>query len=80
MKKQRMADVGNLPNSKRLVNGEEVGIQAGGYLDKKGTTVESVQKLPLPPGMNIENQPTKDINAMPFKTVTDLGYPGDGWT
>lgn len=77
---KQMADVGNLPNSKHMAGGEEVGIQAGGYLDKKGVTGEGVQRLPLPPGMNIENQPTKDINAMPFKTVTALGYPGDGWT
>lgn len=77
---KKMADVGNLPNSKHMAGGEEVGIQAGGYLDKKGVTSESVQRLPLPPGMNIENQPTKDINAMPFKTVTAMGYPGDGWT
>lgn len=77
---KKAPDVGNLPNSKHMVNGETVGIQASGYLNKKGVSSESVARLPLPPGMDIENQPTKDINAMPFKTVVGLGYPGDGWT
>lgn len=76
---KKMADVGNLPNSKHMAKGEEVGVQASGYLDKKGIEGMNTLKLPLPPGMDIENQPTKDINAMPFKTVTNLGYPGDGW-
>lgn len=80
MKGKKMADVGNLPNSKHMAGGEEVGIQAGGYLDKKGTTGEATTVLPLPPGMNIENQKLSDQNEMPMKTVTALGYPGDGWT
>ena len=77
-KRTKMPDVGNLPNTKHMAGGEEVGVQAGGYLDKKGSSGGG-QMLPLPPGMDIENQPDADINAMPMKTVTSLGYPGDGW-
>lgn len=77
--KKRMPDVGNLPDTKHMAGGEMVGVQSSGYLDKKGNTDESVARLPMPPGMNIENQPTVDINAMPMKQLTSLSYPGDGW-
>lgn len=80
MKGKKLPDVGNLPNSKHMAGGEEVGIQTSGYLDKKGTTGEQTNMLSMPPGMNIENQKLTDQNAMPMKTVTALGYPGDGWT
>jgi hypothetical protein len=78
-KRTKLPDVGNLPNTKHMAGGEMVGVEASGYLDKKGNTDQSVAMLPLPPGMDIENQPTKDIRAMPMKEVTSLGYPGDGW-
>lgn len=80
MKGNKLPDVGNLPNSKHMAGGEEVGIQASGYLDKKGTTGAETVMLSMPPGMNIGNQKLSDQNEMPMKTVTSLGYPGDGWT
>lgn len=69
-----------LPNSKKMVNGEEVGIQASGYLDKKGTPDGAFDQFNfLPPGQNIEKQSIADIRPMEMKTITPLGYPGDGW-
>jgi hypothetical protein len=78
--KAKQPDVGVLPDSSKVVNGERVGIKDSGYLDKKGTTGADTLMLSMPPGMNIENQKLSDQHEMPMKTVTSLGYPGDGWT
>jgi hypothetical protein len=80
MTRTKKPDEGTLPNSKHMAGGEEVGVQASGYINKKGVTGETLMKPPLPPGTNIEDQACADINAMPMKTVTNLGYPGDGWS
>jgi hypothetical protein len=60
---------------------DRAGIQDSGYLDKKGTpSGVDVFFNCLPPGMNIEDQYLADIREEPIKYVTDLGYPGDGWS
>lgn len=62
---------------------DKAGVKPTGYLDKKGTPDGNDVKFnALPPGMDIEDQKVSDVSRtcnMPFKTVTDLGYPGDGW-
>ena len=78
--KTKLPDVGVLPDSSKMAGGERVGIKDSGYLNKKGTTGEQTLMLSMPPGTNIENQKLSDQNEMPMKTVTSLGYPGDGWT
>jgi hypothetical protein len=59
---------------------ERAGIDDSGYLVKKGL-VAGVDEFYnyLPPGMNIEDQHDADIRPMQMYTVTDLGYPSDGW-
>lgn len=60
--------------------GEKSGFTTGGYIDKKGTQFgESVKFNHMPPGMDIEDQETVDIRAMPKKHITETSYPGDGW-
>jgi hypothetical protein len=60
--------------------GEKSGFQDSGYIDKKDTAYgESAKFNKMPPGMDIENQESCDIRAMPFKKVVDISYPGDGW-
>lgn len=60
--------------------GEKSGFQTSGYIDKKGTQFgESVKLNHMPPGMDIEDQQTADIRAMPKKHITEMSYPGDGW-
>lgn len=60
--------------------GEKSGFDDSGYLVKKGTPYGEQAKFNyLPPGMEIDNQENKDIRAMPFKELTDMSYPGDGW-
>lgn len=78
---QRYADVGVLPDSAHMAGNEMVGINDNGYLTKKGIVEggANVMLHSLPPGMNIEDQENADIRKMPMKTITDLGYPGDGW-
>lgn len=78
----RYADVGVLPDSAKVVGDERVGICNEGYLTKKGLVEggANVMLHSLPPGMNIEDQENADIRKMPMKTVTAMGYPGDGWT
>lgn len=62
---------------------DRAGIKDTGYIDKKGTPSGMDAKFnALPPGTDITNQAVADVDgtmSMPMKTVTDLGYPGDGW-
>jgi hypothetical protein len=75
-----MPDVGTLPTTGGPTL-DKAGIKDQGYLDKKGTAYgEGAMFNMLPPGTDIEDQKTADIRPMQMKTVTDLGYPGDGWT
>lgn len=82
MKGSRYADMSVLPTSAHIAGNEMVGIKDDGYLTKKGLEEggANVMLHSLPPGMDIEDQENCDIRKMPFKTITDLGYPGDGWT
>lgn len=82
MKGDRYADVNVLPDSAHLAGNELVGIKDSGYLTKKGLNEggANVMLHSLPPGMDIEDQENADIRKMPMKTVTAMGYPGDGWT
>lgn len=71
---------------------DRAGIKDTGYHDKKGTpqgqsvTPSGVSGYifnQLPPGDNINDQSVADIkrtDSMRVKKVTDMGYPGDGWT
>lgn len=77
--KNRYADEGFLPNSEGPVL-DRAGIKDTGYLVKKGLQDGvNVFYNTLPPGMDINDQENADIREMPMRTVTDLGYPGDGW-
>ena len=82
MKADRYADVNVLPDSAHIRGNEMVGIKDSGYLTKKGLEEggANVMLHSLPPGMDIEDQENADIRKMPFKTITAMGYPGDGWT
>lgn len=79
---ERYSDVNVLPDSAKMVGNERVGICDNGYLTKKGLEEggANVMLHSLPPGMNIEDQENADIRKMPMKTITAMGYPGDGWT
>lgn len=81
MKGQHLADEMVLPDSAHMAGNEMVGIKDAGYLVKKEID-HGVTALfnSLPPGMDIEDQENADIRKMPMKTVTAMGYPGDGWT
>ena len=75
----QVADVNVLPES----GGESLdksGIKDNGYIVKKNLPfgVDAFYNS-LPPGMNIVDQEISDIREMKMKTVTGLGYPGDGW-
>lgn len=73
-------DEGNLPNSKGG-SLEKAGVQAGGYIDKKGTPSGLTAFFNmLPPGMNIEDQKVADVSRdLPMKNYSGgLSYPGDG--
>lgn len=84
-------DEGTFPNSGGEVL-DRAGIKDAGYLEKKGTPMgQSVTPAgvsghifnQLPPGDNIGDQSVSDISrtdSMKVKKVTDMGYPGDGWT
>lgn len=81
MKGQRLADVGVLPDSATMAGNEMVGIKNHDYLVKKNLEFgPNVHYNSLPPGMDIEDQENCDIRRMELKTVTDMGYPGDGWS
>lgn len=80
VKGDQYADLNVLPKS----GGESLdkaGIHNDGYLVKKGTPFGVTAMFnSLPPGMDIEDQELTDQRKMEMKYVTDLGYPGDGWT
>jgi hypothetical protein len=80
MKGQALADVGVLPDSARMKGNEMVGIKNHDYLVKKKLEYgPDVFYNSLPPGMDIEDQEICDIRRMEMKTITSMGYPGDGW-
>jgi hypothetical protein len=81
MKGSPYADMDVLPDSAHMAGNEMVGIKDSGYLVKKHVPMgNNANFLSLPPGMDIEDQENADIRKMPMKTVTAMGYPGDGWT
>lgn len=79
---KKRPDEGTLPTTGGPVL-DRAGIKDTGYIDKKGTPSGMEAKFnALPPGTNIGDQAVSDVSrtlSMPMKTVTDLGYPGDGW-
>jgi hypothetical protein len=81
MKGDNVADVKNIANSSKMVGNEMVGVKNEGYLVKKNLEfgVNAFYNS-LPPGMDIEDQENCDIRKMETKTVTAMGYPGDGWS
>lgn len=80
VKNANVADVGNLPDSSHMAGNEMVGVKNDGYLVKKGLNFGvNAMYNSLPPGMDIEDQENCDIRKMEMKTVTGLGFPGDGW-
>lgn len=80
MKSEQYADEKVLPTSARMARNEMVGIKDSDYLVKKDIPYGVTAMFnSLPPGMDIEDQENADIRKMPFKTVTAMGYPGDGW-
>jgi hypothetical protein len=78
----RYADESVLPDSAKMVGNERVGICDSDYLTKKNLVEggANVMLHSLPPGMNIEDQENADVRVMPMKTITAMGYPGDGWS
>lgn len=59
---------------------EKAGFVTDGYLYKGDTPEgENAKFNVMPPGMEIDNQPTARIYPMSLKTVTAESYPGDGW-
>lgn len=81
MKGEAFADIGVLPDSAHMVGNEMVGVRDSGYLVKKNLEFGvSAFYNTLPPGMDIEDQENCDIRRMEMKTVTAMGYPGDGWS
>lgn len=80
VKGSQYADEEVLPSSGGQVL-DKAGIQDTGYLVKKNLEygVNAFYNS-LPPGMDIEDQEIADIRSMEMKQITDLGYPGDGWT
>lgn len=80
VKGREYADQGVLPSSGGQVL-DKAGIQDSGYLVKKGLEYGiNAFYNSLPPGMDIEDQEIADIRSLEMKQITDLGYPGDGWT
>ena len=70
-------DMGSLKND----TGAKSGFQAStsSYIVKKGTPYGEAAKFNmLPPGMDICDQETCDINEMPMRKLVDTSYPGDG--
>lgn len=59
---------------------EWTGIKTEGYLVKKNLPYGvNAMYNSLPPGMDIEDQEITDQRVMEMKTITRMGYPGDGW-
>jgi hypothetical protein len=59
---------------------DKAGVANSGYIVKKNTPYGvGAMFNTLPPGMDIEDQEIADIREQPYREVTDLGYPGDGW-
>jgi hypothetical protein len=80
VKGDEVADENVLPSSGGEVL-DKAGIKDNGYLTKKNLPFGvAVFYNTLPPGMDIEDQELADIRTQPFKQITDLSYPGDGWT
>jgi hypothetical protein len=49
------------------------------YIVKKGMAYGEAAKFNvLPPGMDINDQPYRDIRAMPLKQIVEQSYSGDG--
>jgi len=60
---------------------EKSGFQTDGYLYKGDTPQgEGAKFNVMPPGMEIDNQPTARIYPMSLIKLTEESYPGDGWT
>jgi hypothetical protein len=75
---------GGIANMSGLHNdiGEKSGFEANtdAYIVKKGTPYGEAAKLNImPPGMDINDQPVRDIRDMQLKKVISESYPGDGW-
>jgi hypothetical protein len=80
VKGDEFADMNVLPSSGGEVL-DKAGIRDSGYLVKKDLPYGiNVFYNTLPPGMDIEDQEIADIRKQECKYVTDLSYPGDGWT
>jgi hypothetical protein len=72
-------DIKGMSSSKGS-DSEMTGFVTSGYIDKRGTPHgEAARFNMMPPGMDITDQVTTEQHPMPFKTVTAMGYPGDGW-
>lgn len=81
VKGEQIADINVIADSSHMEGNEMVGIKNHGYLVKKDTPYGvNAHFNSLPPGMDIEDQEVCDIRKMPMKTVTAMGFPGDGWT
>lgn len=73
------ADENVLPSSSQKAV-DWTGIKTEGYLVKKNLAYGvNAMYNSLPPGMDIEDQEITDQRKMEMKTITGLGYPGDGW-
>ena len=63
--------------------GELSGFQSNteSYIVKKGMVYGEAAKLNImPPGMDIEDQPYRDIRSMPLKVYAGgVSFPTDGW-
>ena len=64
--------------------GEKSGFQANtsDYIVKKGTAYGEAAKFNImPPGMDINDQPHRDIREMPLRVYTGgESFPDDGWS
>jgi hypothetical protein len=59
---------------------EKAGFITDGYLYKGDTPQGDAKFNVMPPGMEIDNQPTARIYPMSLVKLTEESYPGDGWT